>query len=355
MAKYILGLEIGHSNIKILECRQKGGKIIIQKAQRIPTPKGTILDGIINDVQQISDAINTEIKNKKYRSKNVVFVIKSSEIITRDIMMRAMPKKDMDAILSLEYQEHLLVDISQYQVTYKVLKEVIEGDDNQQEIQIVAAPNTIILPLLAVADKLKMRVRAINITSDAITNIFSTQNEMAVTNEDDIMVIDIGGKSTTVTIVSEGKGILNRDIPFGLDSINELLVKEFGSSDPKIIEEFKIKYAGIYEEGAEVDIYSQHISSILAPMVEYQLIAGIRRFLQFHFSRSKDNKIDKIYIIGGGAYLKNIDKYMAHVLGIPCLLGVELNPNKVKFPAEFLEEGAYFINTLGLISDSRRW
>ena len=169
------------------------------------------------------------------------------------------------------------------------------------------------------------------------------------------MAIDIGGKSTTVTIVSHGKGVLNRDIPFGLDSINELLVKEFGSSNPEMIEEFKVKYAGIYEEDTEGVIYSQHISSILKPMVEYQLVAGIKRFLQFHFSRSKNNHIDKIYIVGGGAYLKNIDKYLTHVLDIPCVLSVELNPNKVKFPAEFLEEGAYFINTLGLMSDWRRW
>jgi len=355
MAKYILGLEIGHSNIKMLECRQKNGELIIEKAQIIPTPKGAILDGIINDVQQIYDVIDKEIKNKRYRSKNVVMVIKSSEIITRDIMKPAMPKKDMDAILSLEYQEHLLVEVSQYQVTYKVLKEVVEGNQEKQEIQIVAAPNTIISPLLEVADKLKMRVRAINIASDAITNIFSIDSEMIVTNEDDIMVIDLGGKATTVTIVSKGVGVLNRDIPFGLDSINELLAKEFGSSDPDIIEKFKIQYAGIYDEDDEISIYGQHISTILKPMIQYQLIADIRRLLQFHFSRNKSNKIEKIYIIGGGAYLKNIDKYMSQLLEIPCVLGVELNLNKVKPPIEFQEEGAYFTNVLGLVSDFRRW
>jgi len=356
MAKHILGLEIGHTNIKLLECKKKRGELTIEKAQIIPTPADSISDGIINDVQKIYDIINIAIKKKKYQYKNIVMVIKSSEIITRDIVIDAMPKKDMDVVMSLKYEDHLLVDISQYQVTYKGLKEIVNGNQDQQVIQIVAAPNTIIYPLLEIANKLKMRVRAINIASDAITNIFSIQSDMAITNnEEAIMIIDIGGKSTTVSIISQGVGILNRNISFGLDLVNTLLEKEFGLSDPKIIEEFKVKYAGIYDEDAEPGVYAQQISSALKPMIQYELIGDVRKLLQFYFSRNKKNKIEKIYIIGGGAYLKNIDQYMNDLLDIPCVSGVELNPNKVKFLERFQGKNAYFMNILGLVSDSWGW
>lgn len=352
MMRRILGLEIGHSNIKMLECRQKGGQFIIEKAQRIPTPKDSVTDGIINDVDQIYELINQEIKKNRYRARNLVIVIKSSEIITRDIKMDIMPKKDMEAILAIEYQEHLLVEVSKYQVTYKVLNDGLEGDTGQQEVQIVAAPNTIIDPLIEIAEKLRMRIRVINVASDAVADIFSQENEVSITNasENDLMVVDIGGKSTTATIISNGIGILNRDIPFGLDSINDILKDEFGSSDEELLEEFKQRYAGIYDEDSQADIYGQHISEVLKPMLQYNLIEGIKRLLQFHFSRGRRQEIEKIYIVGGGAYLKNIDKYMEHLLDIPCVLGVDLNSDKVEFPEEFQDESAYFANILGLVS-----
>lgn len=351
MAKYILGLEIGNSNIKLLECKKQGTQMTIEKSQIIPTPEGVILDGMIENVQAVYEVINKEIKGRKYKSRNIVTVIKSSEIITRDIRMDPMPKKDMDAILALQYQEHLLVDISQYQVTYKIVKQMGRTEEDEQELLIVAAPNTIIYPLLEVARKLKMKMKSINIASDAITNLFFQQNSAMSMEEEEVMVIDIGGKSTTVTIVCGGVGVLNRDIPFGLDAINPLITREFGVENTEDIERFKVKHAGIYEEDLERDPQGQYISSILKPMMEYQLISEIRRFLQFHFSRSKNNSIEKIHIVGGGAYLKNIDQYFSNILGIPCLLGIELDLIKMNDHDEFKDKGAYFANILGLVSE----
>ena len=313
MEKPIIGLEIGHSNIKLLECRYKYGQLIIEKAHKIPTPEGAISNGIIHDVQQIYEVIKKEIKNNKYRSKDIVAIIKSSEIITRDIHMPVMPKKDMDIILPLQYQDYLLVELSQYQVTYKVVGEVMGIDQMQQEVLIVAAPNKIIFPLLEVASKLKMRVKSINIASDAVTNIFFKHNGITIIEEEEIMVVDVGGKSTTVTIVSEGVGVLNKEILIGMDSVDPLSICELG--------------------------------------LENTLVFEIKRFLKFYFSRSKKNAIEKIYIIGGGAYLNSINQYMTSMLNIPCVSGIELDSNLVKFSQDFEDESAYFANLLGIINE----
>lgn len=352
MAKRILGLEIGNSNIKLLECVQKkGGRLIIEKAERVPTPEGAISDGIIHDVEKVYEAIYTELKNNRYKAKNIMAIIKSSEIITRDIRMDAMPKKDMDVILKLQYQEYLLVDISQYQVTYKVVRELLDTEQKQQELLIVAAPNTVIFPLLELADKLKMRMRSINIASDAITNLFSNDNQITYPRDQDIMIIDIGGESTTATIISEGVGVLNRDIPFGMDAINSLMIREFNSKNLDNIDKFKEKYLVIYLNDNELDEYGQYINSMIKQMLEYQLVSEIKRLLQFHFSRSKNNSIHKVHIIGGGAYLKNIDKYLTNILDIQCISGIKLDLVQVEFDEEFEKQSAYFANILGLITE----
>jgi len=44
----ILGLEIGNSNIKLLECRKKGENLIVEKSKILKTPSQAISDGIKN-------------------------------------------------------------------------------------------------------------------------------------------------------------------------------------------------------------------------------------------------------------------------------------------------------------------
>ena len=350
MAKHILGLDIGNSNIKLLECKLKGNRYFVEKSKIIMTPDETISDGVIWDTNKIYQLLDKEFKERKYKSKDLAIVIESNEIITRNIRMDKMPAKDMKAILELQYHEYLLVDISQYQVTHKVVGEITTPDGIEQEILIVAAPNKLLDPLIEIADKLRMKLKSINISSDSVANLFHEDSFLLDMQEESAMVIDIGGASTIVTVISEGVGVLNKNIRFGLRELDQLIYNQYGSKQIGDIERFKEKYGGIYEEDPYGEGYSQFISSSIKPMIEHKLAPDIRRLLQFHFSRGKHDQIERIYITGGGARLKNIDKYMSEILGIPCSAGIKLDITQIEAGQEVHSNNEYFANILGLIS-----
>lgn len=351
MAKRILGLEIGDSNIKLLEGRQKSDRFFVEKSRIIQTPPDTISDGVIWDTDTIYQVLKQEIESEKYKSKEIVIVIKNSGIITRDVRMDKMPPKDLKDILELQYHEYLLVDISEYQVTYKVVGEVTTGDSVEQEILIVAAPNKILNPLIEIADKLKLKIKSINIGSDAVANLFREDSFALDMKEESAMVIDIGGTSTTITIISGDVSVLSKNTRFGLQELNSVISNHFGSKQIGDIERFKEKYGGIFIEDTEGDIYSQFISTSLKRMLEHKLAPEIRRLLQFHFSRGKHKQIEKVYIIGGGASLKHIDEYMSDLLGIPCVAGITLDTTQIESNSEVRIKNEYFANILGLISE----
>lgn len=351
MAKRILGLEIGNSNMKLLECTIKGNKYIVENSRIIQTPPESISDGVIWDTNKISQILEQEIKQKKYKATELVMVIKSSEIITRDIRMDKMPAKDLKGILELQYHEYLLVDISQYQVTYKVVREVSTGEGVEQEILIVAAPNKIIDPLIEIGDQLKMKIKSINIASDAVANLFRDDGFVMDMRERSAMVVDIGAISTTVTVISGGVGVLNKNIKFGLKELDTIIAATFSSNQIGDLERFKVKYGGVFEEDPEGDIYNQFISSSVKPLLEEKLVPEIRRLLQFHFSRGKHDPIEKIYLIGGGGCMQNIDTYMSDLIGIPCTTGIKLDITQIESNAEVQSNTQYFANILGLISE----
>ena len=307
----MLGLEIGSCNIKLLESRKKNHHYTIEKSAIIPTPEGTIIDGTIRDTHQLSQILKKEIKTNQYRAKNLAIVIDSSEIIRREIRVEKMPAHDLKSILELQYQEYLQVDISDYQVTYKVMGQVEKDHISQQEILIVAAPKKILHPLVEIADSLKLKIRSINIGSDSVANLFHEDSFTVDMKEQEAMVLDIGGHSTAVTLISAGLGVLNKDIKFGLR-----------------------------------DITLGNTKAIL----EQKVAAEIRRLLQFHFSRGRQDSIEKIYITGGGAHIEHIDHYMTQILGIPCVAGISLDITQIEANQEIKENGAYFANILGLIS-----
>ncbi|NLI89510.1 MAG: pilus assembly protein PilM [Epulopiscium sp.] len=350
----ILGLEIGNSNIKLLECRKKGENLIVEKSKILKTPSQAISDGIIIDTFKVCDLIENELRKNNYRARDLAIVIKSSEIITRDIRMDKMPAKDLNDIMKLQYHEYLLVDTSEYQITHKVVGEVESGDTEEQEVLIVAAPNRLLNPLIEIADRLKLKIKLINISSDAVSNLFDADNFLMDMKEEEALVIDIGGKSTSVTIISGGVGVLSKDINFGLEELDNMITGHFGSKQIGDLERFKSKYGAIYEDDEDDnndDIYGKFISKSLKPMIDHKLAPEIRRLLQFHFSRGRKGAIERAYIIGGGAGIKNIDKYMSDLLEIPCTAGINLDMTKVISDEEIQSKSEYFANILGLMSE----
>lgn len=312
----MLGLEIGSANIKLLECTIKGKNYIVENSKIMEIPIDTISDGIIKDVKGLTAVLKKEIKEKKYKSKNLGILIESSKIITRDIRIDKMPFKDLKAILEIQYPEYLLIDISTYQVTFKVLREVETSEGIEEEVLIVAAPNKLINPLIEIADNLRLRIKSINIVSDAVANLFREDSFTMDMKEKSALVIDIGAISTTATIISGGVGVLNKNIKFGLKGLAQKIPKYFESSQ-----------------------------------VENELALEIGQLLQFHFSRGQYEAIEKIYLVGGGADLENIAEYMSNLFGIPCAIGVTLDITQIETNEEVESKSHYFANLLGLINE----
>jgi Tfp pilus assembly PilM family ATPase len=78
-----------------------------------------------------------------------------------------------------------------------------------------------------------------------------------------------------------------------------------------------------------IGIDAATVYSILAPQLE-ELIAEVRRSLEYHASRYPDAAVRRIVLVGGGARMKNLDAYFTQELGIPVSIGNPLARLPVK-------------------------
>lgn len=333
MSECIMGIEIGSSNIKIIETTKKAATLTVQRFSIIDTPTESIANGVINNVSAIQKVIGEEISSKKYKAKKVVAVVQSNGILIRNAVMEKQPEKVIREILDLRTEEYLPVDKEQYQIDFKVVREYEDDEGTKNELLLVAAPNSVVLPVAAMIKELKLIPIMISIPSEALGNVFGERTRMIYENVGNVVILDIGGKSSTVTVIADDQAVLTRNINFGVESINR-----------------SIEEAYIEDQSQDEEAYNQRIANVIRPQIEYNIIAELERILQFYYSNYNKGNIKKIYLIGGGANIKGMRAYIRDALNIPTEKLSEFNTVIESPGIEFEPYRRFFVNILGAIN-----
>lgn len=332
MSEHIMGIEIGSSNIKIIEVSRKAAMYNVHKFSMIETPADSVNNGVIIDTEAVRKVIAQELSMKKYRAKKVVGVLQSSNIIIRNVVMDKQTDKVIKDILDIKLEEYMPIDRAQYQVDYKVLRSFEEEEKEKIEVSLVAAPNSLVLPFASLMKTLKLTPILINIASEAVANAFGGNRRIVYEASENLLVLDIGGRSSHATIVSNGQAVLNRYIDFGVQNINEAIKDR--EQNRSILE----------KESDEQDVFE-----IVRPLIEYNIISEVERILQFYYSNFNTGVIKKVFLIGGGASIKGLRSYIRDTLNIPTEKLKELNTVSEEKGVEFENYRRFFVNILGTI------
>ncbi|NLJ88077.1 MAG: type IV pilus assembly protein PilM [Epulopiscium sp.] len=349
----LLGIEVGNSNIKLVQGIKKGRIVHVQNHGITATPKNAVRDGFIVDMEAVYNAASELIKKKRFNEQNAALSIQGTSIITRDVIVPYMEENELRNVLEYQKEEYFPIDVSDYQTDFKILEKLDTDEGKKLSVLLVAAPNNMITGAMDLLRRLNLKVKFIDIASNAVANLYANKS-MSFQGEEpySIMVLDIGGQTTTATIISDGKILFSRTILYGFDELNDIISKEFSEESYEQVEIFKKRYAAIYDadKSPEEDLYGSHISHVIKPAIDTNLIQEISRVLDFYYSRNNARKVKTIYLVGGGACLKNFDRYIGKSFGINTVRGDILDNIKAKDALNFKEDFLYLTNVLGLIT-----
>lgn len=330
MVKSVLGLEIGSSNIKMIEVARKGSSLEVKKFSLLNTPKDCVNNGVVNNIEPIRQLISDELKRKHYKAKKVVSIVQSGNTIIRNAVMDKQPEKVIRQLLEVKTEDYLPVERGQYQIDFKITGEFDEEGVVKNKLLLVAAPNMVVLPVAGLIKSLKLSPIMISIPSESLGYIFSHESRMLYDDAQNVMVLDIGGKSTTATIISNEAAVLTRTIDFGVEHINEII------NDADVAER---------AQGGE-----EFLAGIIRPEIEYNIVSEVERILQFYYSSYTTGAVKKIYLIGGGAAIKGIKGYIRDALNIPAENLNHFDTVKDSSGMDFEGHAKFFINILGAIN-----
>lgn len=318
----ILGLDIGSAAVKAALLTRKKDRVELTAAALLDFPK-ELLKGSDETLREaaIVETLKKFFKQNGFKTKQVVIGLRGDAVLPRFIRSSAVSPEEFRKNLSSEAEQYIPLSLDQVVLDFHVLQKVEEEGQKRMEILLVAAKNDAVDAHLEMLRKAKLQARVIDVDALALQNTyeFNVPQESGET----IALLNVGAALTTLNIL-EGKLIrFTRDITVAGNDFTKEIQKEFQLSFPEAEELKRAQGTIVMEEedmGLSVaptaDDRMLRLSDAMVPVLN-KLLGEIRRSFDFYETQARKKTVERVILSGGGAKLKNLNRFLAGKLGIP--------------------------------------
>lgn len=324
--KVFIGIDIGTSNIKIVELKISGNKPVLTNYSWISI--SNLMSA--NDLKLASfDAVLPEylkrmLKESKIKSRRAFLSMPAFGGLITTIEFPNMNKDDLDQAIKFEARKYIpssLEDIvlswdvigkqAEQKVAVDNIAEVTEKNqnsdvtENPEKIQIllVAAPKDKVIKYEKLIGDIGLQLESIEIES------FSLVRSLIGNDQGNFVIVDIGSRVCNIVLVEKGIIKANRNIDSGGKDISRVIARSMNIDDERAE---KLKISG-------KDFLNKE-SGMNFPAIDL-IINEIARVLSAYYKGEAKTVVDGIIISGGTAGLKGIENCFFKALGIKTIIG----------------------------------
>ncbi len=309
----LVSLDIGSSDIKIVEGQVKGGKLKIYNMRKIKSPEDIIQDGELFNEESILLKLKEEMKTSRVRTKNIALVSSSSTIISREIIVPYVENnEELKTLVNYEIEQFLAINLNNYVIQFMRLEEVIVDEVRKEKIFTIIYPKNLIESYRNLAEKLLLNPYALDISNNSIrklSSIADIYNVDLINKEESVLYLDLGYKSVDLSIVNNNNLEFIRVMPIGGIEIDKFIADLNGISMEEA-EEIKKTQVEVGKHRKENQL-NDGVVEVIEGWLE-----DLNRIIQFYTNKSNGKKISHIYLYGGTSKLRGIDEYIALKTGI---------------------------------------
>lgn len=294
----LIGIDISSTAIKMVELADDGrGGYKLEGYSMSPIPKDAIVDGNVNDLEKVADAMKLAWKLLGSREKRAALALPAAAVISKKVLMAAdLREEDMEVQVEAEANQYIPFSLDEVNIDFQVIGPAPNSPD-EVEVLIAASRKEKIEDRVAAAEGAGLKVTVMDVetyATEAAYSLVATQLPNSA-REQTVMIVDIGAMMMHINVLHDNKSVYTREQSFGGGQLTQEIQRRFGLS----LEEAEIsKRKGGLPESYE--------SEVLQPFVQ-SLAMEVARALQFFTSSTQFNRVDHIVLAGGCAAITNID------------------------------------------------
>lgn len=295
----LIGADISSSAVKMVEIVEAGKGIYrVERYAIEPLPKDSVVEGNINNLDAVSDAVKRCHKRLGSNIKNLALALPNAAVISKKILVPAGQTEDDLALqVETEANQYIPFAIDEVNLDFQVLGPAPNSADDI-EVLIAASRKEKIIDRMAVAESAGLKAAVMDVDVLAAQTAFELiASQFPEGGKDqNIAMVDVGASVMSVNVLRNDQSIYMREQPFGGNQLTQEIQNKFGLS-PEEAE--AAKRAGGLPDNYEADV--------LQPYMD-MLGLEVARALQFFFTSTQHNQIHHIVLSGGSAAIPGVDE-----------------------------------------------
>ncbi len=321
----MLGIDIGHSSVKILELQ--GNRIINLKKR--PYPGQADSEGREDEISRILAHTITSIDARK---KVAWSSVGGTSVITHLKTFPEMEESELEGAVQLEAEEFFFHDWETMDFDYHVMETL---EDGGYKVLFMAAPKELSNKNIALLKEAELYPIGMSVNSLAMANAFQAASERTGGGQESngrAVLINIGATTTSIVLLDDGRIAALRDVPFGGNDITKSLMKEFKTG-------FEEAESIKTHPGEPETRLTDSVERALRPLLQQiSMTIGLKH-------RQRDQGDNSIFLAGSGCRAPRLKELIESKFNLPVklfnpLAGLEIECEQ---PDDDLEMSGYAI------------
>src|SRR3989338_8031873 len=318
-----LGIDLGSGNIKIVELENHSRKPKLRSYGYVELPREDIGENVLHVPQKAAEIIKKITVDSQMASKRAIAALPVSSVFSSIINLPKVSKKELASprnlapLIHWEAKKLIPLPLEEMILDWQVLpseqpspQDAPKGDQKKKkrhEVQV--AKNTRVLLTAASKEYVKKYIEIFKLANMQLmnleTDIFALIRSLVGNDKSTIMIIDIGARTTNLSIVDRGIPYLNKSIDLGGTRFTEAISAKLGVAYTEA-EQFKADLS-LHSEQKFPEVLKEKVVDLVN-----EINYSINLFMTSHASRG----IEKVILTGGSSLLPSLSEYLEHALNI---------------------------------------
>lgn len=301
----LIGLDIGSSSIRLLQLSRHGASYRIDHFAIEPLPSGVIVEKSVQDIEAISEAIRSAVRNSGSNSKYCAVAVSGSAVFTKTISLPAnLADADIESQVQIEANQYIPYPLDEISLDFEVLGPSARNAD-MVDILLAASKNENVESRQDALESLGLKARVVDVESFAIANAFELIRERdGIRSSETVGIFDVGSDLSSLLVLRNGRVVYTRDHPFGGNQLTEEIMRRY---------DMTAEQATFFMRDEPGPDHFE--DEVLEPFM-LNVVHQISRALQFYSSSAEFSNIRTIYLAGSMAGIKGLAEIVEQELGI---------------------------------------
>jgi len=301
-----VGIDIGSKTIKIVELEKEGNAFKL-RGSGIVGYQGASPEHAKDEKElaALANVIRKLYQDARISSKEVIIALPETQVFTRTIKFPPLTDQEIVSAVKWEAEQYIPIPISEAIIQHSIIERRENATPPEVAVLLVAAPRNIVEVYVKAVSLAGLNVVAVETELTALARALSPE-------EQTVLLVDFGARSTDIAVVKNGNLSFTRTIPTAGEAFTRAVAQTLGVELSQA-EEYKRAYgmSGSQLEGK--------IKGALDPVFR-MVVDEMKKAIHFYQTEEKGEAPKSVILAGGTAGMPEAISLLTKYIGMEVVI-----------------------------------